>query len=154
MAAEITPAPDPVPTVAEKVEGIEGHLLNFPQTECPLVHRFAPGVYLREIHMPAGTFVIGHSHNTEHFNVITEGRALVMMDGVTEEVVAPAVFASGVGVRKVLYIQEDMTWITVHPTDETDLQKLEALLITKSETYLKHLEDLNQLKQIVHEVTP
>ncbi len=137
------------PALRDEVERVEEHFLKYPQIDCPLVHRFAPGVYLREITMPAGSFIIGHQHNTEHFNIITKGRALVMMDGVTETIVAPCVFASGVSVRKVLYILEDMTWTTVHPTHETDLNKLETELITKSETYMKHLEDLSALKLLV-----
>jgi hypothetical protein len=36
---------------------------------------------------------------------------------------------SKAGVQKVLYILTDMTWQTVHVTDETDLEKLEELLI-------------------------
>lgn len=55
-------------------------------------------------------------------------------------------FVSDAGVRKVLYIEEDMLWSTVHPTEERDLDKLENLLITKSPSYTKHFEDLEKLK--------
>jgi len=138
-------------SVSERVETLEADLLKLPQTDCPLTHRFAPGIYLREIFMPAGTFVIGHEHKTEHFNIVTAGRALVMMDGITQEIAAPATFVSGPGVRKVLYILEDMTWMTVHPTPETDLLKLEDELIIKSASYLRHLQDLRELQSLVHE---
>jgi hypothetical protein len=122
------------------VEKIETDLLPMEQVECPLTHRFAPGVYFREIFMPAGTIVLGHEHKTEHFNVILTGRALVAMDGEIQEVVAPAVIKSLAGVRKALLIIEDMRWCTIHPTDETDLDKLEELLIIKSPAWLAHHE--------------
>jgi hypothetical protein len=73
-----------------------------------------------------------------------------MMDGVVEEIIAPAVFKSGVNVRKVLYIREDMRWATLHPTDETDLLELEQLLITKSDTWQKHASDLLALNALVN----
>lgn len=100
------------------------------QTECPVVHRFAPGVYLREIFMPADTVVIGKIHKTEHFNILIKGACLIVHDdGRREELRAPLTFVSGAGVQKVLYIIEDMIWQTVHVTPETDLVKLEAELI-------------------------
>ena len=132
------------------IEKLEATLLELPQIDCPLTHRFAPGVYLREIFMPAGTFVIGHEHKTEHFNVVIQGCALVTIDGEVQEIVAPRTFVSGAGVRKVLYIQEDMIWQTIHPTRETDLLKLEDELITKSASYVQHLEDLRTLKRLVN----
>jgi hypothetical protein len=120
------------------IEQAEGRLLDAPQLEMPLTHRFAPGVYLREILMPAGAIVIGQQHKTEHFNIVISGKLNVMINGVVEHLVAPCIFKSGVDVRKVLYIIEDTRWITVHPTDETDLVKLEELLILKSPTFLRH----------------
>jgi quercetin dioxygenase-like cupin family protein len=117
---------------------LENSMLSMEQVDCSLVHRFAPGVYLREIFMPAGSFVLGHEHNTEHLNIVIRGRARVLIDGVIQEIVAGDTFVSGAGVRKTLYILEDTVWQTVHPTDETNVEKLETLLITKS---LVHLTD-------------
>lgn len=142
------------PTTNDGIERVESELLKLPQVDCPLVHRFAPGVYLREIFMPAGIFVIGHEHKTEHFNIVTEGCARVMMDGVAEVISAPCTFVSGAGVRKVLYIEQDMRWITVHPTNETDLEKLEAELIVKSPSFMQHLDDLKALQKLVSEDSP
>jgi hypothetical protein len=143
-----------VPVVAERrglsvaeLGEIEQVCLQMPQVECPLQHRFAPGVYMREITMPAGTFVIGHQHRTEHFNVILKGRASVIMDGVVHDVVAPCTIKSGPGVRKALYIWEDMVWATIHPTVETDLEKLDAELVIKSDAWLlSACEDAKRLK--------
>jgi hypothetical protein len=129
-------------------EQMEKELLPLTQVDCPLTHRFAPGVYFREIFMPADTIVLGHEHKTEHFNVILTGRALVAMDGEIQEVIAPAVIKSLAGVRKALLIIEDMRWCTVHPTDETDLDKLEELLIIKSPTWLAHHQHLADVEKL------
>jgi hypothetical protein len=130
----------------ELIEYIEAEMLKLPQVECPLTHRFAPGIYLREIFMPAGSMIIGHQHRTEHFNVILQGRAKVMMDGVMHDVVAPCTIKSEPNVRKILYIQEDMIWQTLHPMDVAGLDPqnpehismLENELVIKSQTYLRH----------------
>lgn len=114
----------------ERVSTLCRELAKLEQTDCPLVHRFAPGVYLREIHMPADTIVIGRVHKTKHFNVLLQGAALIVHeDGSREELRAPMTFVSEAGVQKVLYIIEDMIWQTIHVTPETDMAKLEADLV-------------------------
>jgi quercetin dioxygenase-like cupin family protein len=141
--------PAPIPQDGDwnaRIEEVERDLLGEQQVEMPLTHRFAPGVYLREIFMPAGTFVIGHEHRTEHFNVVLSGRASVLMNGEVTEIVAPHTFVSGPGVRKILYIHEDMRWQTVHPTDETDLENLEDQLIIKSTSYRLYQQEIAQLQ--------
>lgn len=155
-------APDVTLTVAATlgdvsnagIEAVESRLLSLPQVEVPLSHHFAPGVYVREVVMPAGSFIIGHEHRTEHFNIVLTGRALVMMDGEVETIAAPCVFVSKPGVRKVLYIQETMRWATVHPTEETDPTRLHELLVIKSDSYRTHEADLARLQEVVCPTLP
>lgn len=121
----------------DQVALIVEHMRGLPQTECPVTHRFAPGVYIREIKMPADTIVIGKVHKTEHFNILIRGSCIIVHDnGVREELRAPYTFVSKPEVQKVLYITEDMIWQTVHVTDETNLQRLETLLISKEHPLL------------------
>lgn len=113
-----------------KVAELGGELAKFEQVQCPLTHHFAPGVYLREIFMPADTVVIGKIHKTKHFNVLIKGACLIVHeDGRREELRAPLTFVSEAGVQKVLYILEDMIWQTIHPTNETDMEKLAEELV-------------------------
>ena len=106
-----------------------------PQVECPLTHSFAPGVYIREIYMPADTVVIGQVHKTEHFNIILKGSVRLIMNGKVHELQAPCTFASGAGVSKVLNILEDTIWQTIHanPENLTDVEVLESQLVRKPE---------------------
>lgn len=131
-------------TTNERIEILEEELLKYPQIDCPLTHNFTPGLYLRTILMPAGSFIIGHEHLTEHFNIIHTGRASVMIDGDLTEIWAPNFFASKPGIRKVLLIHEDMRWSTTHvnPDDEMDIAKLEDRLIKKSGAFLRYEERL------------
>ncbi len=134
-------------SINDQIENLERELLNLPQVECPLKHNFAPGVYMREITMPAGSFVIGHEHLTEHFNVVLTGKARVMIDGVIEDLVAPCYFISKPNVRKVLYIVEEMKFATIHPTNETSVEVLENTLIRKSNSFIKYEEAKALLNQ-------
>ena len=103
------------------------------QIELPLLHDFAPGVYARRIFMPADTFVIGKTHKTEHLNIVMSGSAWVMVDGEIRLVKGGYVFKSNAGCKKVLKILEDMVWMTVHPTEETDLEKLAVECVCNEE---------------------
>lgn len=117
-------------THAQQVAYIARELAKLPQTPAPVTHRFAPGVYLREIFMAADSIVIGRIHKTEHFNILLQGACrIVHDDGRHEELRAPMSFISRAGVQKVLYVIEDTIWQTVHPTTETNLDVLDAMLV-------------------------
>lgn len=125
--------------------------------DMPLRHFFAPHVCLREITMPANSFVIGKMHKTEHLNIITKGDVSVMgADGkairytVTSH---PIVFVSYPGVKKVLYNHAETVWMVPHITEETDLDKLEQDVIVPDNLLCdstgKILLDEKQLKLLV-----
>lgn len=107
-------------------------ITEIPEDGLPLTHTFSDGVYAREIFMPAGMIVVGHVHNTRHLNIISTGKARVYSEGTITEIQAPYTFESGEGARKVLYIEEDMFWTTIHVTEEQDISILEDTLIDKS----------------------
>jgi hypothetical protein len=93
-------------------------------------HRFAPGVYMRSLFMPAGTRIIGHEHTTSYFNIVMTGRCRLIDGDKVVEIAAPYVFVSEVGSKKIAHVIEDTIWVTVHATDETDIPTLEAMLTT------------------------
>lgn len=98
------------------------------------VHRFARGLYAREIMIPAGTLLVGKRHRTQHLNVISAGRIRVWAEGESvREIVAPFAFVAEPGTQRVGFTLEDTIWTTVHATTETDLEKLEAELIDPGE---------------------
>ncbi len=110
----------------------------------PLTHTFSEGVYAREIFMPKGMIVAGHIHTTTHLNIVSLGKAKVWMSDTKEiiEVVAPYTFESKAGVRKVLFIEEDMFWTTIHLTDLTDVEEIENAVLDKKASENLELEDL------------
>ena len=129
-----------VPGSLQEIESLESVILKLPQAKYRLRTFHAPGVYLREIWMPRGAFIIGHEHRTEHFNIVAKGAALVVVNGHVERMQAPYCLVSCVGVRKILLILEDMVWYTVHPNPQNirDEDVLEEMMIVKSRTWLDH----------------
>jgi hypothetical protein len=119
-------------------EAIESTMLQLPQIECPVAHYFGPGVYIREVKITAGTFAIGHHQKTEHLNVFLQGK-VVMFDefGGMKTLQAPMIFTAPPG-RKMGFIIEDVVWLNVYPTTETDIDKLEDTYIEKSDTWREH----------------
>lgn len=93
-------------------------------------HHFAPGIYMRELFVPRGTLLTGKIHKTEHLSILAQGELTVWTENGMKRLKAPAVIHSMPGAKRVGLAHEDSTWICVHKTDETDLEKLEAELIT------------------------
>lgn len=111
---------------------LEGHLSEMEQTECPLVHHFAPGLYGRQIFMKKGDLVVGKIHKHAHINNISKGKVLVTTEFGKETLEAPCQWVSEPGTKRAVLVLEDCIWTTYHPTKETDLEKIENHVIAKS----------------------
>ena len=134
----------------QKVQTLEAAFLEQPQVDCPVVHRFGPGIYIREVFIPAGTLSIGHRQTTTHLNVMLKGRVIMIgEDGSKVEVVAPTTFVAEPG-RKIGYILEDMVWQNIYATTETDVEKLEAMFLDKSQTWQEHQKNQQLLLSFDH----
>lgn len=115
-------------------------LLHMEQADCPVVHSFGPGVYIREVFLPAGILAIGHYHKTAHMNIMLKGRlSLLNDDGTLKEVRAPLMMTSQPG-RKTAIIHEDTVWLNIYATDETDVSVLEDTLLEKEQCFLEYKE--------------
>tara|TARA_R110002167_G_scaffold73484_3_gene205992 strand:+ start:3200 stop:3649 length:450 start_codon:yes stop_codon:yes gene_type:complete len=121
----------------KSLEEIEGEMLEYPQVECQITHRFGPDIYIREGLIPAGTLIMGHTHRTEHMNVVLKGRIAVVMDGEVQILEGPTSFTAPAG-RKVIYAIDEAIMQNVHVTSETDVDALEDQLVDKSDTWTAH----------------
>lgn len=115
----------------EKVLAFEHELAKLPQMELPVKHWFAPGIYARELFIPAGTCLTGKIHRHAHLNIISQGVISVLTEHGMKVIEAPCTLISSSGIKRVGYAHTDTIWTCVHsnPGDETDLEKLEALFI-------------------------
>ena len=121
----------------DKINALMLEVLQLPQVDCPVTHHFGPNIYIREVVMPAGTVVVGKPHKTEHMCNMISGRMIVVNeDGEQLEVVAPLVFMAKKG-RKTAYILETVRFQNIFSTDETDIEKLENMLVDNSQPLLE-----------------
>ena len=110
--------------------------------EVPVVHHFAPGVYMRQMDAAAGTLVVSKMHRTEHMNILLKGSLTVATEDGIQLMTAPCVLKSMPGTKRIGYFHEDSSWITVHPTEETDLEKIEQQVIVPEEEIDQFLASL------------
>lgn len=132
-----------------KPEVLERLYLDMPQVECPVVHHFGPGVYIREIHMAKGIVALGHHQRFDHLNVMLCGKvAMICDDDVVRVVEAPYIYTGKPG-RKFGYIMEDVVWQNVYPNpeDSRDVEALEAHWLDKSPTAKIWERDLFEMQQ-------
>ena len=99
----------------------------------PLEHFFTDGIYTRQITIPAGTICTGKIHRYAHPNFLLKGRVTVYTEeGGTEHHVAPKMLMSAAGTKRAVLAHEDTVWVTIHRTDQTDLDEIEKEVISPS----------------------
>ena len=116
------------------LEEAERFGLQIPQVPMKVVHLFGPGFCIRELHIPAGTFLIGHAHKEPLANMLIQGSMLVRSGESWSRLIAPFFFVGTAG-RKAAYAITDSIWQNILVTNETDPDKLEALFTEPSEAY-------------------
>ena len=126
---------------------LEKAMLEMPSVETVTNHYFCGGVYIRELHIPAGATCVGHSHKDSHFTQLTKGIMIIMDGKGGKEITAPSIMASQPG-RKAVYALTDCTIQNIYATDETDVEVLEAKLVEKSAAWIS-AEKLKTLKDEV-----
>lgn len=111
------------------IDILENELTKLPQVEIIPTHRFAEGLYVREIVIPKGTLLTGKIHKASHVNIISKGDITVMTEDGLMRIKAPFTMISKPGTKRVGYAHEDTVWTTVHATQETNLEKIEETLV-------------------------
>jgi hypothetical protein len=134
-----------------RIDELEATMLNnFSMINCPLVHRFTEGLYVREIFMPAGSLITSKIHKTQHQFFILKGAVSVWNnDGEEVYLEAPYIGTTEPGTRRVLYIWEDCIWATSHPNpDNETVEEIEERIIEKYDNPLLSEKLKQKLKEI------
>ncbi len=131
---QITPAVTPNSALEARIEAMckagvtAGTVLDAAQF-MRLEHEFIPGAYARSLWRPAGTLIVGKRHRHPCFTFLLSGHLTIWEFGGIRELVAPAFFVSPAGSKKITFARMDSQLVTVHATNETDLDRLETELI-------------------------
>jgi len=119
---------------------IEQEILKLPQVELPLEHFHIKGVYVRKGFIPAGTMLTGKVHNFESISILAQG-TLRITNGTDSKIIsAPHTFVDKAGIKRLGYAETDCTFITIHRTDNTEIEDIENELVsTTLEEYEQRL---------------
>jgi hypothetical protein len=130
----------------DDVFAAEKEMLELPQVQLPVVHRFAPGVYARELTIFAGHILTGAVHKTEQLNILSLGRMRLLVDGGFLDVEAPYTVVSPPGTKRIALALTDCVWTTILGTELTDVSEIERTFVCKSrEEYLEWLSQSQPL---------
>ena len=120
-------------SVREKVFKAEELMLQMPQRELEVKHYFSHGVYARELYIPKDTILVGKLHKYPQLNILSKGDISVLIDEEVKRIQAPYTIVSPAGTKRIAYTHEDTVWLTIHGTNETDVDLIEEIFTANSE---------------------
>lgn len=140
LPCEVRADEPPTKFSLENIRRLQAEVGRMPQLQMQLKHHFAPGVYVRELVIPAGAVVVGKMHATEHISIMSKGRMVVVTEEGQKTIEAPCTLVAPRGTKRAVYALEETVFINVHPnpTNETDLDKLEKIFIIPEHAELTH----------------
>lgn len=137
-----------VPT-QEQILKLQTEMSVMPQVELKTDHYFSNGMYCRKLTRPAGTLIVGKIHKKDHFFLCAMGEIIAWTENGMKKLSPGDIIESKPGTKRVTFALSDAIGITVHKTDKTNLDEIEAELIEPDETAL--FDSSNKLKKIVIE---
>lgn len=127
----------PARSAREKVERLQAEISRMPQAEGMVTdHYFVPGMYCRKLFRKAGTLIVGKAHKAPHFFMVAAGEICVLDGDTVKTMKAGDVIECKPGTKRATYALTDAVGITIHKTDKTDLDEIEAELIEPDHTAL------------------
>lgn len=99
------------------------------KVEMHVDHFFSDGVYARVCTIEPGCAVIGKTHKTNHLSVILEGTITISSKYGTALYNAPYIIHSMAGDKRAVIAHTKVKYMTIHPTEETNIAKLEEMLV-------------------------
>lgn len=114
---------------------IRAHPAHLMAKDFTVRHHFAPGVYMRELHIPAGMITIGKIHKYPCLAILAKGKRKTLIDGKIVIATAPHISLSPAGMKRASEALEDSVFITVHenPGNNTVIEELERHLACDTE---------------------
>ncbi len=114
---------------------IRAHPAHLTAKDFTLRHHFAPGIYMRELHIPAGMINTSKIHKTEFLSILAKGKRETLINGEMQVISAPYISRSPPGFKRASRTLEDSVWITVHanPDNCIDIDELERRLACDTE---------------------
>lgn len=138
---------DHVPT-REEIARLQAAMSMMPQAEgMKTDHYFAGGMYCRRLWRPAGTLIVGKIHKAPHFFLCAAGEIIAWSEHGMRKLLAGDVIESKPGTKRVTLAMTDAIGITIHKTDLTNIDEIEAELIEEDPAAL--FDANNEVKKLL-----
>jgi quercetin dioxygenase-like cupin family protein len=95
-------------------------------------HHFSDGVYAKQMFLPKGAQAETHEHKYDHLSILASGIAAVNIEGKVTIYTGPAAINIPAGKKHRVDALKDAVWFCVHATDETDIEKIDSVLIKEA----------------------
>jgi len=128
----------------EMITAFEEHLNNLPEhleeDPFPLVHKFADGMYIRQLTVPPQTLTVTKIHKQTHPFFLLKGTISILTEEGVKKFTAPYSGITKAGTKRIIWHHDEVVFITVHSTQEIDLDKIEDEIIAKDFDEIDELE--------------
>jgi quercetin dioxygenase-like cupin family protein len=132
----------------EAIQRLQNEMVKLPQVEGMITdHYFNGGMYCRKLTRKAGTLIVGRTYKTDHFYICVSGEIIAWSEKGMVRLQAGDIIESKAGTKRVTLAVKDSIGITLHKTDKTDFDELEAELMEPEEGSMYNFD--NSLKQQV-----
>lgn len=107
--------------------------------DLPVEHEFADGIYARKMTAPANCLVLGKRHRYRTLNILLSGEVTIYAGESmpVSRIKAPATFTSDAMTQKLIFFHEKSEFVNIHPTMETDVDKIEKQFIVPESEFLE-----------------
>ena len=94
------------------------------QSGYKIVHSFADGMYIRECRVPSGFLFVSELHKYDHPYFLQKGKLRICSEDADITLTAPHYGITKKGTKRLVFVEEDVVWITCHATNETNTEKI------------------------------
>jgi len=134
----------------EQINALQAEMSVMPQAELKTDHYFSGGMYCRKVFRPAGTLIVGKIHKEDHIFLCASGQIMAWTENGMKTLNAGDIVESKAGTKRVTLALTDAIGITIHKTDEKDLEVIEKQLIEPDNLALFDFN--NEIKKFIIEV--
>lgn len=104
-----------------------------------LKHYSAGGVFIREAEYPAGCFIVGRVHKTDHLFVLLSGKLTVWTKDSKKTFTAPCVVESKAGTQRFGYFHQNGKVLNIHSLSEelSEDEIVDHFTVASEDAYLR-----------------
>ena len=110
-----------------------------------LKHTFVDGAYVRQITMAKGSLFTSQIHKYKHPYFIMKGECTVFTEDGQVRLKAPFWDVTNPGTKRLLFMHEEVIWITVHVTDKENLKDIQKEITFET---FSEMDEFHQQKMI------